>query len=326
MRTTTRAGELAKQILAEYPTSGSLTLAKRLYQQFPEEFQTVEHARGIVRHYRGEHGANHRKGLQDLTHVKDMDKMLRDRFALPEPAVMNREPYYIPKANDKGIVFGDAHFPYQNNKGIYEAIEYGVRKGANWILMNGDMLDLYQVSRFTKDGRKPNVEYEIEMLYEFLINLRAAFPNALIIWKNGNHEDRWDTYMKNSAPVLYMTGTTSLEDTMPLGDLNIIVIKDKRRIIAGDLNILHGHEYPGSAGSVNPARAMFLKAGANVLCNHFHRSSSHKGTDLNGRVIRSYSLGAMCAAQDYSPYGQQDCSFGWLQTVDGVTYVTVREV
>ena len=326
MQRNTQQSNLVKQILTEYPTCGSLTLAKRLHRDHADVFPSVEHARMVVRYYRGEHGAAGRKKLTDATHVKDMDKYLRDKFALPEGAVMRREPYVLPKVNDKIIVFGDCHFPYQNNEGIYAALEYGAKKSVNCFILNGDMLDMYMVSRFSKDGRKPQVDYEIELYYEFLLNLRSAFPDALIVWKYGNHEERWDYYMKAMAPMLYMTGTDTLEDTMPLGDLNVIVVKDKRRILAGDLNVMHGHEFGGGSGTVNPARTMSLKSKANTLVNHFHRSSSHKERDLNGAMTRYYSLGSMCKPQDYAPYGNQDCSFGWLRVINGVCYVQDREV
>jgi len=287
MRTSKQA-QLARALLTEYPTAGSLTLAKRLHKEHPEHFLTVEHARSIVRNLRGENGDKSRKELKDLTHVKDLDKVLAAKFALPEPAVMDRSPYILPKINDKIIVFGDTHFPYQHNKGILQALEYGVKKEANTIIMNGDMVDMYQGSKFTKDGRKPAVEYELDLFYQFLLDLRNTFPKALIVWKFGNHEERWDTYLKNNSPILYMTATNGLEDAIPVNELNVLVVKDKRRIIAGNLNIMHGHEFGGGAGTVNPARTMSLKAKVNVLINHFHRSSSHKETDLNGNVARYY--------------------------------------
>jgi len=326
MRTPTRARELACNLIDEYPTAGSLTLAKRLNRDFPEHFETVEHARSMIRKIRGVSGSSNRRKLRDVSRVKDIDRVLMDKFNLPEPAVMKREPYVIPKVNDKIIVFGDAHFPYQNNAGLYKAIEYGLYKEVNCIILNGDMIDMYQISRFAKDGRKPNVEYDIELFYQFLIDLRATFPNALIVWKMGNHEERWDNYLKNNAPLLSMIGTMGIEDHIPVHELNVIVVKDKRIIKAGDLNILHGHEFNGGAGNVNPARAMFLKARANTLVNHFHRSSSHKGNTLDGGQIRTYSLGSMCAVQDYSPYGEQDCSFGYISVIDGIAWIQNREV
>jgi predicted phosphodiesterase len=321
-----QVGKLAKALLDEYPTAGSLTLAKRLHQQFPEHFETVEDARNKIRYYRGSFGDNGRRKLSDLSHVTDMDSVLRAKFNLPEPAVMSREPYFIPKVNDKILIFGDCHFPYQNNEGIYKAIEYGIHKQVNCIILNGDMIDMYQISRFTKDGRKPNVEYDIEVFYQFLLDLRATFPNALIIWKFGNHEERWDTYLRQNAPLLNMIGTHGIEDHIPLNEMNILLVRDKRRIIAGDLNILHGHEFNGGAGNVNPARSMFLKAKVNILVNHFHRVSSHIENNLNGEQTRCYSLGAMCAVQDYSPYGNQNCSFGFLSVIKGICYVQNREI
>lgn len=322
----TKAREIACNLIDEYPTAGSLTLAKRLHRDHPEWFETVEHARSIIRIVRGVHGVKSRKELVDLSRVKDINGVLHDKFSLPEPAVNKLEPYILPKVNDKIIIFGDCHFPYQHNEGILKAIEYGLYKGVNTIILNGDMVDMYQISRFTKDGRKPNIEYELEMYWEFLINLRDTFPNALIIWKFGNHEQRWDTYLKINAPLLFDIDTNGLENYYPLDALNIKVIADKRRIIAGDLNILHGHEFGGGVGNVNPARTMSLKAKANTLVNHFHRSSSHKEVDVNGNVSRYYSLGAMCSRQEYMPYGNQDCSFGYIVVINGKSWVQNREI
>lgn len=326
MRVDTAIGRIAKALIDEYPTAGSLTLAKRLHRDHPEHFETVENARTVLRYIRGASGKKSRQDLADLSRVKDIDRVLHDKFDLPEPAVQNFDPYILPKINDKIIVFGDCHFPFQNNTGIYKAIEYGLHKEVNTIILNGDMLDMYQLSKFTKDGRKPNVEYELEMYWEFLINLRETFPNALIIWKFGNHEMRWDAYLKINAPLLFDIDTSGLENYYPLGSLNIKVIPDKRRILAGDLNILHGHEFGGGVGNVNPARTMSLKAKANTLVNHFHRSSSHKEVDVNGNVSRYYSLGAMCARQEYMPYGNQDCSFGYIVVIKGKAWVQNREL
>lgn len=322
----TRAGLLAKALLDEYPTAGSLTLAKRLHRDHPEVFKTIDNARMVINYHRGQKGVKNRRKLADLTHVKDLDKVLADKFNLPEPAVNTLEPYRIPKVNDKIICFGDTHFPFQNNDAIYKALEYAAGKAVNCFILNGDIMDGYDISRFTKEARKPNLEYELEVVYDFLHNLRDCFPNALIVWKFGNHEQRWDEYLKVNAPLLHMIGTERLEDHIPVQELGVQVVKDKRRIVAGDLNILHGHEYNGGGGQVNPARTMSIKAKVNTLVNHFHRSSSHKEMDLNGNVTRYYSLGAMCSRQSYAPYGNQDCSFGWLRVIDGITYVQNREV
>lgn len=317
---------LCLNLLKEYPTAGSLTLAKRLHKDFPLEFPTIENARSLIRYYRGEHGKYQRKRLSDLTHVKDLEKVLRDKFALPESAVTNNEPYQIPKVNKNILVGGDFHFPYQSNDAIYKFIEFGIKKEVDCIILNGDCIDSYHLSRFTKDSRKPSIEDECDMFYQFLLDLREVFPRALIIWKFGNHEDRWDIYLKTAAPLLSMVATERLEDYIPVNELNVIVVRDKRRIVAGDLNILHGHEYGVGRGAVNAARTMFLRAKSNTLVNHFHNSSSHKGRTLDGEIIRTWSMGSMCSQQDYNPYGDQDNSFGYIQIKNGVSYVTNWEV
>jgi predicted phosphodiesterase len=326
MSLTREIDSVIRSLLEEYPTAGSLTLAKRLFKDYPHLFENTEDARSKIRYRRGASGKVLRRLLANNTHVTDKEKYMKELMSLPESAATKRPPYLLPKTSRKIMVFGDAHFPYQNNNGIYTALDYAKYKGCDTIILNGDMIDLYQISRFLKDNRKPHIEYELELYYQFLIDLRKAFPTELIIWKFGNHEERYDAYLKLNAPAMYMIATDTLEDHIPVRELGIEIVKEKRRIVCGDIDIIHGHEYPGGFGGVNPARALFLKAKTNILCNHFHRSSSHKGNDIRGNQIRAYSLGAMCSQQDYMPYGDQDCSFGYLVIENGVTWVQNREV
>ena len=55
MRVTDK-GRLAQSLMEEYPTAGSLTLAKRLHRDHPEHFETVEAARLVIRYHRGSLG------------------------------------------------------------------------------------------------------------------------------------------------------------------------------------------------------------------------------------------------------------------------------
>ena len=98
---------------------------------------------------------------------------------------------------------------------------------------------------------------------------------------------------------------------------------DKRIIQAGKLNILHGHEFPGGSGGVNPARSMFLKACDSILVGHFHKTSSHTETTLQGDVITTHSIGHLGEASPlYMPYNKWNHGFATLDlNVDGTYHL-----
>lgn len=86
-------------------------------------------------------------------------------------------------------VASDIHFPYQDDKAI-DAFLSAVEKGKpDIIVLNGDLLDFYKLSRFSKDPSGKNPEEEIEMCKNFLQRLRdTAGRNPRIYYTIGNHE------------------------------------------------------------------------------------------------------------------------------------------
>lgn len=70
------------------------------------------------------------------------------------------------------------------------------------IVLNGDMLDCPAFSKHDKDPRSFDVITEIRWLHQFLRDLRAAAPNAEIIYNSGNHEDRLLRHLAEETPAL----------------------------------------------------------------------------------------------------------------------------
>jgi hypothetical protein len=63
----------------------------------------------------------------------------------------------------------------------------------------------------------------------------------------------------------------------------------------GNLNIAHGHEFPsGISSPVNIARGLYLRAKANAICGHHHKTSSHTETNINDEIVITYSVGCLC--------------------------------
>jgi hypothetical protein len=72
----------------------------------------------------------------------------------------------------------------------------------------------------------------------------------------------------------------------------IEVIKDKRIIKAGGLNIIHGHEFNSSFFSpVNIARGLYLRGKTSAIQGHQHRTSEHTEKDMNEKMTTTWSTG-----------------------------------
>ena len=191
------------------------------------------------------------------------------------------------------LVISDLHFPYQNNKAIETALQYGLDNKVTCILINGDLIDFANISRHEKDFRHRSINDEFIAVRAFLVALRGNFPKAKIVYKHGNHDERWEKWLYVKAPEIFDVADFQLEILLKLGELKIDVVKDKRPIKIGKLTVLHGHELFGMGG-VNPARATFTKTMEDTLVGHYHRTSSHSEPTMNGRLISVHSQGCLC--------------------------------
>jgi hypothetical protein len=125
--------------------------------------------------------------------------------------------------------------------------------------------------------------------------LRSEFPKARIIYKQGNHEERWDHFIWNRAPEIYDLAAVRLDELTQCKRLGIEMIGDQLPIMLGKLPVLHGHELGKSIFSpVNPARGAFLRTHHTVLVGHSHQTSGHADTDMFHSETFVWSTGCLC--------------------------------
>lgn len=276
-------GKIVQKACDEFKSTPSLTLAKKIYKENPESFKNVEAVRTLIRGYRGTIGAYMRKTMK--TRVEYIPK------ELPKSHAEDFTPYEI--SQSRVLIISDLHFPYQNNEAIEVAIKYGVEKDVNCVLINGDLFDFATISRHEKDWKFRPAKEEIEAVNQFFDYLKDRLPKARIVFKCGNHDERFDKWMYHKAPEFLGIEEFTLAGYLRLAEKGIEYVTDKRPVKLGKLTVLHGHELNGSGG-VNPARATFLKTIDNVLIGHCHRSSQHTEPTLGGDVIVTTSIGCLC--------------------------------
>lgn len=299
--------EIVLSYLKRFPNLPSLTLAKKIFKENPKSFPTVETIRSNIRNLTGKNGKVKRK---QITHKEFYDRKID--FEMPESHADDYTPYKI--SQSKVLIISDLHLPYHDSQAILTALEYGKKKKVDCILINGDLLDFAGISRHEKDWRQRTVFEEFEAARTFLKGLRKEFPKAKIVYKLGNHCERWEKWLFLKAPEIFDDPEFTLEARLRLGELKIEIVKDKLPITIGKLTVLHGHEIPGGSGGVNPARATFLKTLDSVLVGHYHKRSSHDESTLKGEVISVHSIGCLCGMNPYyMPINKWQQGFAYVE-------------
>ena len=99
------------------------------------------------------------------------------------------------KIKDGIVIIGsDIHIPFQDDKAVNAFIEYCTDIQPAAIVLNGDVLDFYKLSRFVKgEGRNPYEE--ISSCQALLKDLKIRCPESEIFYVIGNHETRLQTYV-----------------------------------------------------------------------------------------------------------------------------------
>lgn len=282
--------QITKDYIKKYPKLSRAALSRLLVKDHPLVFNNVEEARTRIRYYTGQSGEKHRKQLTDKSLIEPSRTPSIFEF-LPKSHAETYEPHQINQS--RILIISDLHFPYQDNDAIKLALQYGLDKDVNCVLINGDLIDFAPISRFEPDWRHRSISEEFDSVRAFLNGLRGLFPKAKIVFKFGNHDERWEKFLFTKAPEIFDCADFQLETLLRLGELQINTVKDKLPIKIGHLNVLHGHELQGGGG-VNPARATFMKTIDNVLIGHCHRTSQHTEPTMSGEVIVTTSQGCLC--------------------------------
>ncbi len=290
-------------LLEQFPNTPSLTLAKKVMTDNPSMFTTVEAARTAIRYFRGATGSKSRKHAHAKL-ARPFDESLFNPFGIPESDEVEFIPFILPESCSRVLYLTDIHVPYHNIEALTAAIQLGMDRRIDTVFIGGDFLDFYSLSTFERDPRQRGFADELEMGREVLGIIRREFPDAAMFYQLGNHEERFERYMRVKAPELLSVDEFRIDKLLGFEKLGIELIDGKRVAKAGKLNIVHGHEFGrgGASSSVNPARGLYNRSKTSTICGHHHQTSEHTERDLNGDLVTTWSCGCLCElSPDYMP-------------------------
>jgi predicted phosphodiesterase len=271
-----------------------------MYNKEKLTFKDLDDARTCLRGIEGKKG-------KEATKILDRHRMTEARpknpYNLPVSYKENREPMILPKACNNILLISDLHIPYHDIDAITIALEYGQQQKVNTVFINGDLIDNAQVSKFERDLKKRSVKEEFDLTKQFLVSLRAAFPQAEIYWLKGNHCIRWEKFLAQKVSEIWDDPYFHLEERLRLSEERIKILDDTVLVKAGKLSITHGHHiFKGIFSPVSPARGAYMKAKQSVIVGHLHRSSQNSEMDLDGNVVSCWSTACLCELRpNYSP-------------------------
>ena len=317
--------KIVLEYLEKFPNSPSKAIARKIYEENQGFFNSLESVYLRVRYYRGQVGKKLRKSLATKDFQKDLKTKVMNNFvSLPSSLVEKRGTFTFPTGCKKLGVIGDLHIPYHDEDAIETACDKMEAEEVDSILINGDLLDFYQLSFHEKDPRKVHFKNEIESGKQFFEYIRSRFPGIPIYFIPGNHENRFERYLRIKASELLDMDEFRLDVILHVAEYKIEYIPFRTKVVFGDFLIEHGDKIPG-AGGVVPARTALMRLKTNCIINHFHKSSQSSqrvyGVGEPTTII-GYSIGCLCElAPDYMEINEWNHGFAILTKVDNLVSV-----
>lgn len=284
---------LAREYRKKYgPDMPTLKLARIMYKENNLTFNSLETARKALRVVEGKAGDKARKEAADKT-LFVAEERSKNPYKLPESDEEDYTPYLL--RAKRTLILNDIHFPFHSISSLTSAIDYGININPDAILLNGDVLDAFQLSKFIKDPKQRHFHEELEMFREFFALLKREFPKTKIYYKLGNHDERYEHFLWTKAKELVGVPEYKFENIIQARAEGITVIGEKKIIKINDFNVFHGHEFAGSGYSpISPARSLFNRAASSSGQGHNHQTSETEKKVVGGKSIMCYSFGALC--------------------------------
>lgn len=232
---------------------------------------------------------------------------------IPRPLNQNQRSPYVLKGYRRIGVLCDVHFPFHDYTALKTALRKLYEYEIDTLILNGDIVDFMSVSFWERRPEYRNLERERTLAVKALDAIRSIFRDVKIVYKEGNHEERLERFLSRKAPELYDLEELQVENFLKLQDIGIEYVKEKRRIEAGELDIIHGHEYRSFA-SVNIAISFLRKSFRNILLGHFHRQQEDTKKTIRDELTGAWVVGCVCDLKpDYSPNNEWTHGFAFVE-------------
>jgi len=298
--------EMARRLCKRHPDAPARTLARRLVRESNGAL-TIDQARKRISRQFGVHGVKNRKQVKSVSPRPKREA--GEQRAMPKSMAEPWTPHVMNVLGPVGII-SDVHVPYHSEIALAAAVGHLKDQNLSALLLNGDIADFYAISRYMKDPSQRDFKGELDAVRAFLEWLRQEFPTIPIVYKLGNHEERWQAWLWEHAAEISDDPRMSLRAWLNLDKHGVTLVEDKRPVMLGKLPVLHGHELHGGSSSVNVARGAYMRTLSTCLVGHSHRTSNHAESDMWHRETATWSTGCLCDLRpDYARINRWNWGF-----------------
>lgn len=260
-----------------------------MYKENPLSFKDVDAARYSLRYIASKTGKRSQPKREEFIETEPRPY---NPYNLPSSDETVYEPYVINGHKRLGIL-SDIHCPFHSMSALTVAFDYLKKRKVDGILLNGDTIDCHRLSRWIKDPKKRNFKLELDTFKALFEVIEKTFK-CKIYFKIGNHEERYEHFLYEKAGELVGIEEFEFANIIKARARGIEIIGDKRVMKLNALNGIHGHEYIGGISApVNVARGLYLRGKVSAFQGHNHATSSHTESDMNGKVVTTYSIGCL---------------------------------
>lgn len=209
------------------------------------------------------------------------------------------------------VVGSDFHIPFQDIQAVDAFCEYCKTSNPEVIVLNGDVLDMFLLSRFTKgEGRNPLEE--ITECRELLSRLRRENPRAKIYYVIGNHETRLERYVMSKAPEL----ASLIEDVFSIIKVEEFNVEGCASLTLNDNFVFkHGTLLGNKSGlsAIKEMEASYMSGASghtHRLCHYIARKAGRKFTWME--------TGCLCSLEpEYMVNPNWQTGFGIIKVSKG---------
>lgn len=227
------------------------------------------------------------------------------------------------------VILSDLQIPFEDVHALNQALDVIRSVRPDLLILNGDIIDCYLESTFTKKMKPKLLEQVSKQTYwrsqKFMESI-AAVPKK--IWMGGNHEERWALQIareneRGGISPISLALIAARKDDLDISDMHgsfakiynmadygITYYPYSHRLYLAEKNLIVTHGKYVSRHSGQSAKRTFEWLGTSCLVGHTHRLGNHLVT-LDGVAYGAWENGCLCQLEpeyDDSPNWQQGFS------------------
>jgi predicted phosphodiesterase len=230
------------------------------------------------------------------------------------------------------VVLSDIQSPFHLPQAVALAIEYIRRYKPDILVLNGDIVDFYILSKFVRVGkaRQRSLQEEIDYTDQEIIKpiLKAVPEGCQIIWIEGNHEFRLRSYLAVKAPELELRSNDIEEQfRMKARGIKYVGSEDGNGIyrLTSHLWVMHG-----KWTQVMAAKKYANAVKGSVIFGHTHHEQVWRETKAlaDGDSQVAIGAGCLCDTPKFNSLDHYDRGFvaGWIDEDSGTFDIDIRRI